>query len=348
MKVGINGLGRIGGHVYRHLNSLDDYECVVVNDINPDIGNLTYMLNYDSTYSLRDSKFNHDSEYILGNNKKTKVLNCNRVSDIDFAKYEIDVWIDATGVTQNIIDARKCVDSGLIDKVISTFHTGHEDFTMILGVNEKEYNPLKHKILSGAICDAVAIAPVLKIIDDQFDIKNGYITTLHPWLNYQNLLDGPASSWADPGKIFHHYALGRAAVGNIIPKPTSVMEVIYDAITPLKQKNLKCFSYRMPTNIVCSADITINTKKNINNLNQIIDIFEDFIENQNFKIIRTNKDPLISSDFVMMDHSVCVDLRWLDVVDNNLLKIVLWYDNEYGYSKRIIDIINLIKKNIDL
>jgi glyceraldehyde 3-phosphate dehydrogenase len=206
---------------------------------------------------------------------------------------------------------------------------------MILGVNEKKYLKTKHKILSSSICDATAIAPVLKILNENFKIINGSVTTIHPALNYQNLLDNKCVSWSDPKNFFNTYALGRSTVGNIIPKNTTALEAVCQAYKGISPSQLISFSYRTENLIVASADLTINLKKKTTKKN-IQKVFKDFEKNQKFKIIKNINEPLVSLDFKNSKFSCNVDHRWIEL-NKNTLKMILWYDNEAGYSSNLVN-----------
>ena len=206
---------------------------------------------------------------------------------------------------------------------------------MILGVNEEKYKPNKHHLIASSICDATAIAPISKIIDSLFKIKLGYVTTLHPWLSYQNLMDGPSSSWSMPGEIYHHYALGRSAIGNMIPKPTSAIDAVFKVL-PSITKNIGSFSYRTPSQIIASADLSFLVEKNTNK-SEIIEALKKFESSQIHPILKITNEPLVSMDYIGEEYSAIVDTRWLDIINSELIKIVLWYDNEYGYSCNVIN-----------
>jgi glyceraldehyde 3-phosphate dehydrogenase len=203
----------------------------------------------------------------------------------------------------------------------------------------------QHKVISTSICDATALGPVLNTINQEFGIDSGYVTTLHPWLNYQNLMDGPSSSWSVPGEIYHHYALGRSVDGNMIPKPTSAIEATCKVVNGLTEGMIGSFSYRTPTAIVGSADITLNLKNKTNALT-VIKVFEEIEKLQNIKIIHNSIEPLVSLDFLQSEYSAVVDHRWTNVVNGSLLKMVLWYDNEWGYSSRVLDQVKYVSQKI--
>jgi glyceraldehyde 3-phosphate dehydrogenase len=257
----------------------------------------------------------------------------------------LDIIIDSSGVKSNVLLAQKLITKSEVKKIIITHSPDEVDFTMVLGGNELNYNSEMHHLISSSICDATAIVPVLKLINDKYGIETGYITTLHPWLNYQKLLDGPSSSWSVPGSIYHHYALGRSSIGNMIPKPTSALDATFK-ILPELEKKIGSFSYRTPTSIIGSADITLNLKSNLDSKDLIIDDFKRFESNQKLKIIKNSFDPLVSLDYLKSDYSVHIDHRWTEIVSSRLLKLVLWYDNEWGYTSKVIDQAKFISKNL--
>ena len=241
---------------------------------------------------------------------------------------------------ENTIKSKEIINKKLAKKIIFTNSPENVDFTMILGVNEENYNPEQHHLIASSICDATAIAPISKIIDDLFKIKLGYVTTLHPWLSYQNLMDGPSSSWSVPGEVYHHYALGRSAIGNMIPKPTSAMDAVFKVL-PKLTKNIGSFSYRTPTQIIGSADLSFLIEKKTNK-NEIIEKLLNFQNFQKYPILKICNKPLVSSDYIGEKFSAIVDTRWLDILNSELIKIVLWYDNEFGYCCNVVNQIKYI------
>ena len=212
---------------------------------------------------------------------------------------------------------------------------------MVLGCNEENLNVDQHFVIATSICDATAIAPVLELLDREVGIDSGQITTLHPWLSYQNLMDGSSSSWSVPGEIYHHYALGRSVIGNLIPKPTSAITATTQVLSRIKESDIGSFSYRTPTSIVGSADMTLKLLKNVR-VEDIHDILESFKSEQKWDILQLMEEPLVSLDFVNTKFSAVVDKRWTSIHGKDLLKLVLWYDNEAGYSSRVIDQIKFV------
>ena len=337
IKIGINGLGRIGRAILRSNLNKHCVEIVVVNDINPETGNIAYQLNYDTIYGALEEKFETEGDVLVRGDSRINVTHHTAIDDVPWEESGVDLVIDASGVLDNVLRAGLVVErKGSVQHVVVTHSPDPVDYTMVLGANEEGLDPAKHKVISSSICDATALAPVIKTIRDCFGIKNGFVTTLHPWLNYQNLSDGPASSWSSPGKIYHHYALGRAAIGNMIPKPTSALEATCRVVEGISEEEIGSFSYRTPTAIVGSADITLTLKSNVE-VAQIKRVFQEIEASQSWKIIHNNIEPLVSLDFCGSEYSAIIDHRWTHVVDGNVLKLVLWYDNEWGYSSRVLD-----------
>lgn len=343
LRVGINGFGRIGRAVFRINFNNQIFKVVAVNDINPDIGNMVYQLNYDTLYGGLEEKFKLDKDYMYNSGGRIKVFHEKMIDAVDWASCDVDLVIDASGVLENVLRARSLIKKDGIKKVVITHSPEHVDFTMVLGANENEYDPIKHHVIASSICDATALGPVMKLIGQEFGIASGYVTTLHPWLNYQNLMDGPASSWSVPGEIYHHYALGRSAIGNMIPKPTSALDATFKVVKELNSEIIGSFSYRTPTAIVGSADITLNLKSKCSK-EDVLKLFESFEKSQEWKILLNNIEPLVSLDFKKSDYSAIIDHRWSDVIAGNVLKLVLWYDNEWGYASRVVDQIAWIMK----
>ena len=340
LKIGLNGIGRIGRHIFKMCIEDPLIELVGINEINPDLDNWAYTLNYDSIYG----QSNHKTEVIDG-----KII-CNKqsifssmetdISKVPWEEWGVDYIIDSSGVLENTFKAKKFINKNSNIRIIFTNSPENVDFTMVLGVNEKEFDPNCHYLVASSICDATAIAPVSKIIDDLFKIRLGYVTTLHPWLSYQNLMDGPSSSWSVPGKVYHHYALGRSAIGNMIPKPTSAMEAVFKVL-PKMTKDIGSFSYRTPTQIVGSADITYLVDRKTNK-DELIKAFNTFAKSQEHPILKITNKPLVSMDYIGEEYSAIIDTRWINIINSELIKIVLWYDNEFGYCCNVINQIKYI------
>ncbi len=337
LKIGINGMGRIGRAIFRIIELFEDIEVVAINDINPEIANLVYLIKYDSFYGRFKYNIKHDDQYIYFNgNTKIKVFNKNDISEVDWASAGCDAVIEASGVHENLIKLPRIIESG-IKKVVVTHSPDEITKVIVLGANENSYNPEKDHIVSSSICDVVAFAPVYKLINEKFGVKAGFLKTLHPWLSYQNLLDGPSYSWSNPGKLYHHYAVGRASTASIIPKPTTAIHAA-NKVFPGVLDKMRCYSFRIPTPVVGAADITFQLNSKIR-INDLLDAICEFERMQRWPILYLNSEPLVSVDFTGTDYSAVIDNRWIEIINGELLNLTLWYDNEWGYSRRVVDVL---------
>jgi glyceraldehyde 3-phosphate dehydrogenase len=344
--VAINGLGRIGRSIFRQILYFhEDVKIKSINDINPDINNIAYTLNYDSLYGRSDFNVRTENFRLIFDNKNydpIAVHNQRKIQEIDWDKNNIEILIDSSGILENVKNAKETLKKNKKLKKIIITHSPETDidFYMVLGANEENYSTDKHHVISSSICDSTALAPVLKVINNKYGIQNGSITTIHPVLSYQNILDGKSSSWSNPDNIHHEYALGRSIVGNIIPKPTSAINATLKVLKDIDKKKLNSFSYRTENLIVGSADLTLNVDT-VTTKKEVIKIFEEYEKKQNFSILKNTYEPLVSLDFMKTKYSAFIDHRWT-LVNDKMIKIVLWYDNEYGYSSKVIDQIKLI------
>ena len=246
--------------------------------------------------------------------------------------------IDATGVKENVIVAHRLIKRG-IPKVIITHSPEEVDFTMVMGVNEDKYNPNKHHVISSSICDVSAIAPVLLEINRLWKIENCFITTLHPWLSYQNLLDGPVSSISSPGHFWKDYALGRSSILSLIPKDTTAGTATLKVLSELNGK-LDAISFRVPTNIVSASDITILVENSVS-ANDINSHFRKMsLEKED--IFELQEESLVSIDHRGTTKSAIIDAQRTKVLNGKMIKMIIWYDNEWGYSSKVVDIARLI------
>lgn len=339
LKVGINGFGRIGRAIFR-INELQNiFDIVVINDINPDNKNIAYLIEYDTTYGRFNSSVEADDESIFYTDKKIYVHHEKNIFDVPWDDYDVDIVIESSGVTDNM-NAIKFNNTTTVKHFILTHAAGEGVKTIIFGVNENEFNPLEHKIISSSICDTISLTPILKLIQEEYKILGGFLTTLHPYLGYQNLLDGPSASWSQPGDVFSHYSLGRASINNLIPKSTSAVSAA-NLVMPGLTDKIQSFSYRVPTSIVSSAVLILQLDKNIDAI-KLKDGFYRFELNQTYNILKNSTKPLVSLDYAKEDYSVIIDHRWTKIENGSLLKIVYWYDNEWGYSSRVVDIIKIL------
>ena len=232
-------------------------------------------------------------------------------------------------------------DKGIIHQIVTnTPDSENIDKYVILGVNEKNVFEDSNFLISSGICDANAVAPVLNILNTEYEIEHGFLTTLHPWLSYQNLLDGPSRSFAYPGTIIENFALGRSSINAMIPKTTSAIRASEKVLKYLENK-FQSLSFRVPTAIVSTADISVKLKKNTTK-DEIVELFNNMVLNQKLNIIKNNYEPLVSTDFIGSEYSAIIDQRWTQFNDSNYLKLILWYDNEWAYGSRVVDLVNIL------
>ncbi len=340
LRVGINGFGRIGRAVTRILLARGRHRIVHVNDLNPDVQNLAYLMKYDTTYGRLADEVAADGDAISVGAQRFRVTHVGDLAEVDWGASGVDVVIEATGTSRNEHHAAG-VAQRVRGGVVVTHACPSADYTLVFGATERGFDPARHKVVSTSICDAIAAAPVLKVLLEAFGLEYGFVTTLHPWLSYQNLMDGPARSQAYPGATYSHYPLGRASVGALIPKPTTVVSAC-ERIVPELAGLLKCMSYRVPTPCVSSADLSLQLERPATE-DAVREAFRALQASQRGRrVVRITDEPLISVDYLGDEHSCIIDTRWLMLNRGRQLKVVLWYDNEWGYASRVADALDLI------
>ncbi len=338
----VNGFGRIGRAILRQISKKNHISKIYINDLNEDITNLIYTYNFDKlvqVYKKFPKIVLRKNYYYLGKKKiifkrAEKIKNFSKIKDLDLI-------VDTSGICSNKNEWIKLSNLKPKLKFLYTFDHPITEITLVLGANESSLN-YRHKFISASICDATALAPFLKLLDKNFQISYGNITTVHPILNYQNLLDGRSVSWSSPGKTYSHYALGRSAMDNLIPKPTTAIKITQKSLPNVNLSSINSFSYRVPTSVVGSADINLVLKKNFS-LSNILKLIKREINKQRFNIFSINELPKVSSDYYTCDFSLVYDKEW-SAKQKNMLHAVLWYDNENGYASRVVDQIYYINK----
>ena len=333
-RIAINGFGRIGRAIAKINDKNKLFDLVLVNDINPHPENLAYLFKYDSTYGRFEGKVSHGKNTIILNDKESIYSSHSKLEDIAWDDLSIDLLIDSSGIGQNITDGKYLIKDKKFKKMIVTNSYKDVDNEVIMGVNDDSLTS-NDNVVSNSICDANAIAHIMKWLDDEFQILGGSLTTLHPWLAYQNLVDGTSISSSNPGVVWKDYALGRASTSNLIPKNTTAMTAVEKVLPNLKGKVLS-FSYRIPTDIVASSDITLNLGRDVSD-GDLKDFFEKKCASSQY--INMNYESLVSMDYEMQEVSGVIDAQWLKT-NKNVVKVVLWYDNEWGYSSRVLDLAN--------
>jgi glyceraldehyde 3-phosphate dehydrogenase len=332
VRVGINGFGRIGRQVLKAVNQggfSDLFEIVAVNDLT-DAQTLAHLLKYDSTYGRYDAEIAVSDGGIRVDEKTIKVFAEREPAKIPWGGEGIDVVVESTGRFTNAEKAKAHVDAGAKKVIISAPAKG-EDVTIVLGVNEQNYNPDAHTIISNASCTTNCLAPVAKVVLDTFGIRRGLMTTVHSYTNDQVILDAP------------HKDLRRArsAAINIIPTTTGAARALSLVIPELKGK-FDGFSLRVPTPTVSIIDFVAETEKpaTVEEINLAFKSAADSDAMQG--ILGYSEEPLVSSDLRQDPRSAIVDGLSTMVIGGNMVKVIAWYDNEWGYSCRVADLIALV------
>ena len=333
VKVGINGFGRIGRNVLRA--SLNDpaIEYVAVNDIT-DPKTLAHLLKYDSVLGVLDAKVGHGQDCVTVNGRPIRVFKVKDPADLDWSSVGAQVVLESTGLFTDAVQARKHL-RGTVKKVIITAPAKNEDITLVLGVNEGKYDPAKHHILSNASCTTNCLAPVAKVVEENFKIKNGSMTTIHAYTNDQKILDLPHPD----------LRRARAAALSIIPTTTGAAKAVGLVLPELKGK-LDGYAMRVPTPNVSLVDLVAFVEKPTST-EEVNAAFKKAAGEAPLKgILDYITDELVSIDFRGNPYSSIVDSGFTKVIDGSCVKVTAWYDNEWGYSCRVRDLINFVAKSL--
>lgn len=331
IKVGINGFGRIGRNMFRACLSDPDIEIVAVNDIT-DAKTLAHLLKYDSVMGIlgADVKFSEDA--IIINNKKTKVLSEKDPAALPWKKLGVTVVAECTGLFRKRQDAIKHIEQGGAEKVIISAPAPEPDVTIVLGVNETVYDPRSHRILSNASCTTNCLAPAVKVLHEEFGIEKAFMTTIHAYTNDQRILDQPHKD----------LRRARAAAVSQIPTTTGAAKAVGLVIPELKGK-IDGIAVRIPTANVSLVDLVALVKTRVT-AEQVNEAFRKAAEGKLKGILQYTEEPLVSVDFMANPHSSIIDAEFTRVTDENLVKVLAWYDNEWAYSCRLRDLVKYISQ----
>lgn len=336
-KILLNGVGRIGKAVLNQLIENENFEIVCINEINPYIDNIVYSINYDSTYGNICDKFKViENNYIQNSKSKIKILNHNSLFDIDLSN--IDIIIDASGVKEDIINLKKLP----VKAIFLTHPDSNADINVVLGVNEDKLDKRIHKLISTSSCNATALLPALKLIDEKYKIVCGDIATIHPLLNHQRVLDGHFIGSATRN-VDYNFEFGRSSTQNIIPSKTTTIKACSFVLEHFNSDLISSNSFRVPTDTVGAINATLFVEKDTSK-DEIIDFFADYEKNQKFPIVLNNFEPLVSSDFKKEKKTTIIDHRYTDVKNNKMIKLLIWYDNEWGYASKVVEILDYYTK----
>lgn len=323
-RIAINGFGRIGRMVFRRAILEDNLEVVAINASYP-AETLAHLIKYDSTHGQFAGEVIPGDDHLLVNGKTVKLLSNRNPAELPWKEMKIDIVIEATGKFNSRDKAALHLDAGA-KKVILTAPGTNEDITIVMGVNESALNIEKHDVISNASCTTNCLAPVAKVLDDTFGIENGLMTTVHAYTNDQNNIDNP------------HKDLRRArSCGqSIIPTSTGAAKALSLVLPQLKGK-LHGMALRVPTPNVSLVDLVVDLKREVT-IDEINDAFYSASKGNLNGILDITTEPLVSIDFNTNEHSAIVDGLSTMVIGANKVKVLAWYDNEWGYSSRVVDL----------
>jgi glyceraldehyde-3-phosphate dehydrogenase, type I len=332
IKLAINGFGRIGRNAFKIAFERRDVKIVAINDLT-DTKTLAHLLKHDSSYGTYDRDVKFDEENLIVDGEKIRVFSEKEPKNLPWGEYQVDVVIESTGFFTDPKKAADHLEAGARKVVISAPAKGEGAKTIVIGVNEDTVTE-DDKILSNASCTTNCIAPVMKVLEDNFGIEKALMTTVHSYTASQRILDAPAKDLRE----------ARAAAENIVPTSTGASKAAALTIPTLKGK-FDGLSIRVPTPVVSLSDITAVLKRDTT-IEELQEIFKKAAKEPFYEgILGVSEEPLVSIDYRGNSHSSIVDLPLINVVGGNLVKIVAWYDNEWGYSNRLVELASDFGKN---
>jgi glyceraldehyde 3-phosphate dehydrogenase len=329
IRVGINGFGRIGRNYFRALLEQGaDIEIVAVNDLG-DTATTAHLLKYDTILGRLKAEVSHTEDTITVDGKTIKVLSERNPADIPWGELGVDIVIESTGIFTKKADAEKHIAGGA-KKVLISAPAKDEDITVVMGVNHDQYDPANHHVISNASCTTNCVAPMAKVLDENFGIVKGLMTTVHAYTNDQRILDFPHKD----------LRRARAAAENIIPTTTGAAKATALVLPQLKGK-LDGIAMRVPVPTGSATDLTFEASRetSVDEVNEIVKAAADG------RYLRYSTDPLVSTDIVTDPASCIFDAPLTKVIDNQV-KVVGWYDNEWGYSSRLADLVTLVASKL--
>lgn len=329
IKIGINGFGRIGRNVFRASFQDLETDIVAVNDIT-DAKTLAHLLKYDSVLGILAADVSYTSEAIIVNGKPVKVFAEKDPGKLPWKELGVSVVIESTGLFTKRQDAAKHIEQGGAKKVIISAPATEPDVTFVIGVNDETYDSAKHNVISNASCTTNCVAPVAKVLQDEFGIEKAFMTTIHAYTLDQRLLDSP----------HRDLRRARAAALSQIPTTTGAAKAVGIVIPELKGK-IDGIAIRVPTANVSLVDLVALLKKKVT-AEEVNSAFRQAAQGKLKGILEYTEVPLVSIDFMSNPHSSIIDAEYTRIVDNNLVKVLAWYDNEWGYSCRVRDLAKII------
>ncbi|MBM7631209.1 type I glyceraldehyde-3-phosphate dehydrogenase [Geomicrobium sediminis] len=324
-KIGINGFGRIGRLVYRASLNNPEVEVVAINDLT-DAEMLAHLLKYDTVHGTFPSEIEVDGDNLLIGGKKIAISSERDPAQIGWDQYGVDVVVEATGRFASKEDANKHIEGGAKRVIISA--PGKDvDATFVMGVNHETYNPEEHTVVSNASCTTNCLAPLAKALHDEFGIRRGIMNTVHSYTNDQQILDLPHKD----------YRRARAAAENIIPTSTGAAKAVALVLPELEGK-LNGAAMRVPTPNVSLVDFVVELNQDVTD-EQVNAKLKELSEGEMKGILGYSEEELVSSDYNGSTLSSTIDAKSTMVMEGNMVKVISWYDNEYGYSNRVVDLV---------
>jgi glyceraldehyde 3-phosphate dehydrogenase (phosphorylating) len=330
IRLGINGFGRIGRTVLRYAVKEKGIDIVAINDLT-DAKTLAHLLKYDSVHGIFPGKVEYNANELIINGKAIKILAIKNPEELPWKKEKVDIVLESTGLFTARAKAELHLKAGA-KKVIISAPATDEDITVVMGVNHTLYDPKKHNIISNASCTTNCLAPVAKVLQDSFGIEKGLVTTIHSYTNDQNILDLPHKD----------LRRARAAAMSMIPTTTGAAKAVALVLPELKGK-MDGMAIRVPTPNVSVVDLVATLKKKTD-ADKVNAALAKAAKGALKGVLGYSDEPLVSIDYNGNPLSSIVDASCTKVLDGNMVKVLSWYDNESGFSKRVIDLINYISK----
>ena len=330
IRIGINGFGRIGRQVLKAGLTRQNLDFVAVNDIT-DAKTLAHLFKYDSVFGIFDGEVYADGDSIVINGKRIKVFAIKNPAEIPWGEFDVDIVVESTGLFRSRDKAALHLRDSVKKVIISAPSKGEPaDLTVVLGVNQHLYNPEKHHVISNASCTTNAFAPLVKVLLENFGIKRGVMTTIHAYTNDQRILDLPHKD----------LRRARAAAQNIIPTTTGAAKAI-ESIFPELKGRLSAIAIRVPVPDGSIVDFAAEVEKETS-VEEVNEAFRKAAEGELKGILEYNEAPIVSHDIIGNPHSSIFDATLTQVIEGTLVKVFSWYDNEWGYSVRLVDLIEFI------
>lgn len=324
-RVGINGFGRIGRLVFRHMMDVDDLEVVALNDIAP-LDNLVYLLKHDSVHVDPGVSVEAGDGVLHWGDKQVKFLSVRSPAELPWDEMDVDIAIESTGLFTKRDDAAQHLQAGA-DRVVITAPGKGADITVCMGVNEDKIDPAEHVVISNASCTTNCLAPVAKVLDEAFGIVNGFLTTIHAYTSSQAIVDAPSKKWRR----------GRAGAANIVPTTTGAA-IATTKVLPQLEGKMDGLAVRVPVPDGSIIDFVAQTEERVT-VERVHDAFRKAAQSDRLQgILDITDEELVSADIIGSTYSALVDGQSTMVLNDNTVKVLAWYDNEWGYARRVVDL----------